>query len=256
MRTLFFFSSIDGHEFDVEQDVWEDNDKGVLTQETVQKRGLLRCWNAILPHLQFLRRGRGARRTETFITSIFMFLIFRNQILVTLFALKTNVLPAARDVCTLYRIEHGEALLFENITWDGIVLRWFLRVTVMFNLHTETSKVIEGFTNDHHQCLQGGAYYQRPTHSGLCEQYGTVIMALYILLITALIMPQLVKESPGIVNRLVGVQEDLQDVESGLEALEDKEAANEKAMNENKKAIAELRQELAEVKDKLRVKSK
>mmetsp|Transcript_46453 Transcript_46453/g.122718 ORF Transcript_46453/g.122718 Transcript_46453/m.122718 type:complete len:520 (+) Transcript_46453:74-1633(+) len=55
----------------------------------------------------FLSRGAGARRVENFFALVVMYGICKRQLLVVLFAINTNVLPAARDVCTQYLWHQG-----------------------------------------------------------------------------------------------------------------------------------------------------
>jgi len=55
------------------------------------------------------RRSRMGRKAEGFAAFIGAFLLYTRQCIVLLYALDTNVLPMARDVCTLWRWETDRA---------------------------------------------------------------------------------------------------------------------------------------------------
>jgi len=66
----------------------------------------------------FLRRDKGFALVEDMTTFVALFVIYLRQLFVVAFALKTNVLPAARDVCTMWRWHEGESkymLLFAKM---------------------------------------------------------------------------------------------------------------------------------------------
>eukprot|EP00930_Biecheleria_cincta_P093126 TRINITY_DN8329_c0_g2_i1.p1 TRINITY_DN8329_c0_g2~~TRINITY_DN8329_c0_g2_i1.p1 ORF type:complete len:452 (+),score=90.18 TRINITY_DN8329_c0_g2_i1:71-1426(+) len=66
------------------------------------------CWRTVVEDwLRCLRRGKGGRKAELALTLCFMTFVYMRQLFVILFALETNKLPMARDLCTEWRIMNG-----------------------------------------------------------------------------------------------------------------------------------------------------
>ncbi|CAE8617893.1 unnamed protein product [Polarella glacialis] len=92
---------------------WQKADKGdwkfkLWNEESRKEAVKSGPWReSILRPLKFLRRGFGGQKTELIITFVAMLSIYIRQLFVVLFALKTNILPVARDVCSMYRWHHS-----------------------------------------------------------------------------------------------------------------------------------------------------
>lgn len=76
-------------------------------------------------------KGRGGRSLELLLTVFAMFIVYLRQIFLLLFALETNRLPVARDVCSMWRWEHGEASKFKPVArFIALALQQILVVDV------------------------------------------------------------------------------------------------------------------------------
>merc|ERR1711953_312012 len=86
----------------------DDFDNFVLRTASVESVWHARKTSVFKPiHRCFacFRRSRMGRKAEGFVAFVAVFLLYTRQCIVLLYALDTNVLPMARDVCTLWRWE-------------------------------------------------------------------------------------------------------------------------------------------------------
>merc|ERR1712032_223581 len=63
-------------------------------------------WNRVCKSFRCLRVGFGATLLEANLTLVFLTCLYVQQLFVVTFALKTDVLLVARDVCTMWRWQH------------------------------------------------------------------------------------------------------------------------------------------------------
>jgi len=120
LASILHLSSLNDFKFRLLQSdkVWQRD--GTLTHQMQEKL----CWPELTNLLirwthwkwagemfdssrTFLSRGAGARRIETSVSLVLMYAIYKRQLLSLLLAIDTNILPAARDVCTYWRWHYG-----------------------------------------------------------------------------------------------------------------------------------------------------
>eukprot|EP00746_Dinoflagellata_sp_MGD_P021130 gnl/MRDRNA2_/MRDRNA2_149305_c0_seq1.p1 gnl/MRDRNA2_/MRDRNA2_149305_c0~~gnl/MRDRNA2_/MRDRNA2_149305_c0_seq1.p1 ORF type:complete len:451 (-),score=63.11 gnl/MRDRNA2_/MRDRNA2_149305_c0_seq1:30-1382(-) len=89
-----------------------------------------KSWIKIPEYFKFLHRGHGARKLEVVVTYLFIFWIYDRQLHVVVFALHTNILPVARDVCTLWRYQTGKVEFLHRI---AAVVRWGMRYILVYD---------------------------------------------------------------------------------------------------------------------------
>merc|ERR1712032_1471934 len=74
----------------------------------------------------FLSRSFGYRKVELLVAFVIIYLVYRRQLYIVLFAMDTKALPAARDVCTQWRMQTGRS----PFSWAYTMLQRCLVVSV------------------------------------------------------------------------------------------------------------------------------
>jgi len=87
--------------------------------------------------LRCLRRAEQGRKIESFLAFAIAFVFYARQLTVVLFALDTNVLPSARDVCTLYRWDTGN----EETPFMSFGFHVVLRHMLVMDMHKRLVEV-------------------------------------------------------------------------------------------------------------------
>jgi len=136
---------------------------------------------------QGLRRGKGARRGELFLTFTLLFCVYAQQLQVVMFAVDTNVLPIARDVCTMWRWEAGKAQFLKKTAPLAV---WTIKNMVFVDIKDELFRVLK---NDTDVCLPEGKYYRMQTSDRveLFEENPIVMFGGCVLIVFVLLVPQL-----------------------------------------------------------------
>jgi hypothetical protein len=122
---ITFIADLDNKVWEVAQDVFHleesrPNWRFCLWAKDTDHRENIRndlpaWWVKALDSCSILHRGRGGRSLELMLTVFAMFIVYLRQIFLLLFALETNRLPVARDVCSMWRWENGEASKFKPV---------------------------------------------------------------------------------------------------------------------------------------------
>eukprot|EP00929_Paragymnodinium_shiwhaense_P023453 TRINITY_DN14672_c0_g1_i4.p1 TRINITY_DN14672_c0_g1~~TRINITY_DN14672_c0_g1_i4.p1 ORF type:complete len:543 (-),score=89.01 TRINITY_DN14672_c0_g1_i4:171-1763(-) len=90
-----------------------------------------------------LRREGSARSLESVTTFLMMFLVYFQQLCVIVFAIHTNVLPIARDVCTMWRWQRGNAAFLKK---TAKIVVAFMQYGIFFDVDKELEKVLDNTT--------------------------------------------------------------------------------------------------------------
>eukprot|EP00443_Scrippsiella_acuminata_P078150 CAMPEP_0115434704 /NCGR_PEP_ID=MMETSP0271-20121206/33282_1 /TAXON_ID=71861 /ORGANISM="Scrippsiella trochoidea, Strain CCMP3099" /LENGTH=379 /DNA_ID=CAMNT_0002860141 /DNA_START=56 /DNA_END=1196 /DNA_ORIENTATION=+ len=117
--SIFHFTAMEEFEFEMEEtsQVWTET--GDVHPEKLEKCSFpgCVCWiirwtkTRITGDRSLLCRGYGYRMCEKLTAFIVLYLIYRRQFYLVLFAVHTKVLPVARDLCTQWRLHAGKTLL-------------------------------------------------------------------------------------------------------------------------------------------------
>jgi len=117
--------------------------------DNIAQIGWLKTLTAKAP---YMRRGHGARNSEFFVVLIVMFLIYTHMLLVVLNAFQTNVLPAARDVCLMHRLMHGD----DQYHWLEWCVMGTLRIMMVRDLEEKIDRLSLDTLDD--QCRENELY--------------------------------------------------------------------------------------------------
>jgi len=90
------------------QKAWDET-TGELTGKEKKRLKFSKGIQGLARTCFWLRRGKGFELIEDMTTFIALSFIYVRQLFVVAFALKTGVLPAARDVCTMWRWQEGQS---------------------------------------------------------------------------------------------------------------------------------------------------
>jgi hypothetical protein len=207
LKTFFYMPQVE--ELKADPTVWQKDGALVKDKEIQDRMGPLlqrledNSYFQVVSKLSpYFRRKSdrvlGARTIEAFLASIVLFFLFTRQLFFTIFAYETNVLPAARDVCTLYRFLEGKATYFDQI---GPMIRMLIVPVVnpWFDLKAETKKIIhrlhhgKGVYDD--ECLPGGTYYRMVSSDKdeIWRIHKSSIIKVYAAMFVALFLPQIVR---------------------------------------------------------------
>eukprot|EP00929_Paragymnodinium_shiwhaense_P073595 TRINITY_DN3756_c0_g1_i2.p1 TRINITY_DN3756_c0_g1~~TRINITY_DN3756_c0_g1_i2.p1 ORF type:complete len:566 (-),score=94.68 TRINITY_DN3756_c0_g1_i2:117-1775(-) len=156
---------------------------------------------------QWLRRGKGhknLRRLENVTTYGMMFWVYFQQLCVIVFAIHTNVLPIARDICTMWRWNAGKALFLKKTA--GFVVT-FLQYGIWFNIEEELDKVVGGDTD---VCEAGGKHYRMVTSDRIeiTREYPRAMCGGTAMIVCILVLPQVFRGLHGLImESIVGKSE-------------------------------------------------
>lgn len=180
------------------------------------------------------RRGHGLRKIENFFIIAAMFYIYQRQLFIVLHALHTNVLPMARDLCTIWRFANGESSHFGLGAMSGKMKTTFVLVSPMARINQVGSDICHDRAAEFARmklsdCLQLWREYPVATWLGL--------MAIAV----ALVVPQIVYSASIPFKRCL---------ENDCQMGQPRNSARKDSVQEEpdyKQQIAELREMIAEL---------
>lgn len=97
--------------FRLKPEVWSGNDLKEEASDRSLRVRILRCVvkiTSIPGRSSILRRNHGAHEMERFATSVVLFIIYSRQLFTVVDALDKNIVPAARDLCAVWRWHNGK----------------------------------------------------------------------------------------------------------------------------------------------------
>lgn len=207
-----------------------------------------RAYIKIPKFLQFLHRGYGARKFEVVVAYALIFLIYNRQLNVVVYALHTNVLPVARDVCTLWRYETGKV---EFLHKTAAVIRWAMRYMLLYDPQEDVTERCDpdkgGYCDQKFERMRSSDVQEMWTHYPGLMWGGTIgIWVLFVL-------PQVVYCNSKYIKRLVRVADDaVQPNDSPIERSSKNEEQEEGVqMSKVEEEMALLKSEVRNARQKL-----
>eukprot|EP00404_Azadinium_spinosum_P062182 CAMPEP_0180696424 /NCGR_PEP_ID=MMETSP1038_2-20121128/2966_1 /TAXON_ID=632150 /ORGANISM="Azadinium spinosum, Strain 3D9" /LENGTH=484 /DNA_ID=CAMNT_0022727891 /DNA_START=65 /DNA_END=1516 /DNA_ORIENTATION=- len=151
---IFFITELDEYWWSVMQAVFHyDNFDGFRYEtcsaemrDRFEERALFRIPEAVksrlLPTcvLNMLTGRRYGKTIGIFSTYALLCALYIRQLFVVLFAVHTNILPMARDVCTMYRFNHDEAHTFKV---SAQLIRWAMNNLIVVNVAEDIDEVVQ-----------------------------------------------------------------------------------------------------------------
>merc|ERR1719393_674625 len=134
---------------------------------------------------KFLGRSKNgkARQLELIATFGIVLLCYFRQLFVILFALETNMLPVARDVCTCYRYLNGDAQFLHKLS---VLVSFWIQHGLVMDLTPEIKR------QGHDFCEHNDA--DRMHNSQVLEmvhRYPLIVSACLVVLVVLLLLPQI-----------------------------------------------------------------
>jgi hypothetical protein len=141
----------------------------------------LRCGEGSILH-----RGYGARRLETVCAFTIVVIIYVRQFFVLLQSLDTDVLPVARDVCTLWRWDAGKDPYFKKVgAIFGFLAHYVLIGDVEEALDHRADPEGDGYCTDDYRRLLIADMWE------LSQKYPSYTWGFIALLVVFIVMPQI-----------------------------------------------------------------
>jgi hypothetical protein len=113
-----------------------------VLQKTTQSWFSQRNLASVITLCPWLSRGGGFRRSQDAFSFIVLAVIYLQQVFIVCYALTTNVLPVARDICTMWRWDKGYTFVFK--TAGPLLIRFLDAVTLVhMDLTGEVSRIPE-----------------------------------------------------------------------------------------------------------------
>eukprot|EP00429_Kryptoperidinium_foliaceum_P006243 CAMPEP_0176024106 /NCGR_PEP_ID=MMETSP0120_2-20121206/11774_1 /TAXON_ID=160619 /ORGANISM="Kryptoperidinium foliaceum, Strain CCMP 1326" /LENGTH=508 /DNA_ID=CAMNT_0017357281 /DNA_START=51 /DNA_END=1577 /DNA_ORIENTATION=+ len=122
----FRLSPLREHEFKlIDEPVWTAGGQLLTEGKTelafpcaIQCLVRMTTWKCVGMQTSFLRVGFGSRRIQQIMSLLLLFAIYTRQLLVVLYAIDTNVLPAARDLCEELKLSQADGSTVLGRLWD------------------------------------------------------------------------------------------------------------------------------------------
>lgn len=163
----------------------------VLAPREFRRRVRKKAYIKTPKFLRILKRGHGARKVEVICAYSLLFVIYFRQLNVIVYALHTDVLPVARDMCTFWRYQTGQA---EHLKRIQVVVRWILANLLVMNPETEiTEKCDPEITGKDGSLGYCTPKYERMRNSDMAEMwslYPDVLLGGTAVIIVVFIIPQ------------------------------------------------------------------
>lgn len=223
--------------------VWDD---GLLSQRRAEEvlcptlvNCVVRATRLRSGHRSILTIGNGARRVELVLAFCLLYYIYKRQLYIVLFAIDTNVLPVARDICTQWHLHmHDKTNL----------IRFFERMLV-----ADVDKQLQLVHTQrlHGECSQPDSKFHRMGDrevSEIQDKYLHVNMTFSVILICLLVVPQVMHALHHLLLRPMKETLSLDEKqEDQIEALQRESQEHKEKLEIQQKAIDELRFELKQL---------
>lgn len=186
VRTVFHMSPIGDFEFKLNTDTWDID--GKLKQFKEHQVHWLMVH--VIQRCSFLRIECGVRRLAAVMSSGCMVVVYMQQMFVVTFALDTDVLPMARDVCTMWRWQQGEALVLKK---SALAFAFVIDHCLFFlNLKEEADHVVQREFQG--QCSSEDRYYRMTLsdRAALAAKYPGAVFGSAVVIVCLFLLPEFV----------------------------------------------------------------
>jgi len=148
----------EGTQFALDSDVWDVGTR-TLSDHGKKKTRTPNCSNWIAKCFPFLTRAGGAEVMEDLVPFLMILVVYVREIFVVAQAFDTAVLPAARDVCTIWRWQNNKGNLFWSRIPQAVVFFEDHLSLVAIRNKTEMLEKIMAKTYPG-PCLRGGEFFR------------------------------------------------------------------------------------------------
>lgn len=166
--------------------------------------------------LKFLHRGHGGRKFEALVSSFIMFLIYYRQLFVVVHAVDTNILPVARDICTLWRWQGGHE---RSMAGAAMLFRWlqsyFLLLDPTPEIDMKANPSMGGYCNESFRRMQTSDDLL------LVEKYPQQMVCGISAILVCLILPQVFYAANAWIRTFLYKEEDKASIVNDLPPDED-----------------------------------
>jgi len=189
LRTVFHMSSFDDFDFHLQEGTWNNDELTDRDYELnhIQCKTLM---GFFFKHCRCLRSDKGSQGILSFMTALCLSLVYVQQTFVVMFALHTDVLPMARDVCTMWRWQHGQSLFLKKL---AVLFELVLNYCLFFiDIEDETDYVVKKrFENN---CGADGGYYRMgfSDRLTLAAKYPVTIWGTVSVVVCLIVLPEII----------------------------------------------------------------
>jgi len=253
----FRLSPLRAFEFKLRKErTWAGN--GEMSDETLSKvpipcliQALVRAttWKCMGMKTTFLRVGFGSNRAQKVLSLMLVVTIFTRQLFVTLYAVDTNVLPAARDLCEELKLSQADGTIGARL-WDMAEWLMFVNMDEELKFAADANKGSLQSRCDDNELARMKLSNMR----GLMHKYVWQILAFMGVMMTILVAPSVVIALYGLLTEKSKTDEQqdikIDDMDSQMKALDDRLCAAETSTTEIgslKNDFAKLREELTDL---------
>jgi len=167
--------------------VWEEGSH-TLSEYGREKAVMANFVQKVVLHFPFLTRAGGADIMEDFIPFVVVFFVYARRIFMIAHAFDTAVLPAVRDVCTIWRWQHHEAT--PELMFAARMFVFFEDHISPIAIRNKTDLLHRKMSvNSTEPCERGGKYYRLGAHAAhhLLRKYPLHILASLTLVVFLLL---------------------------------------------------------------------
>lgn len=180
LHTVFHLEPLDADDVTISYNrgVWEEPSNSRSELSTIGRQiAICPCCVNIMSKYLPCRDGHGGRRTESIIGSIISYYLALRQVGVVAYALRTNISPMVRDICTEYRLQESY--------FSKLVIKSFVWVDIEKLTNELVNK--EGFGKD--SCKEDGGRYYRTTWANIMEVvWGNPVVYAVIALVIGIVL--------------------------------------------------------------------
>mmetsp|Transcript_78953 Transcript_78953/g.213578 ORF Transcript_78953/g.213578 Transcript_78953/m.213578 type:complete len:582 (+) Transcript_78953:159-1904(+) len=178
---------------------------------------------------KILHRGHGARRLENFVSFFCMFIIYIRLLMNVLFAMKTNTVPAARDVCIQWRWLDGEP---KRHWMSAMVFRWVVHA-LLWPFHIWWRPGEEIALRAKEFCTTEHGQMSSDHWSELAADYPCITISVCIVLVILLLVPEFFLEKGPLRDALlschtIAADEEVSKAGAAMEIFDTSAKSNEK----------------------------
>eukprot|EP00929_Paragymnodinium_shiwhaense_P012209 TRINITY_DN11898_c0_g1_i1.p1 TRINITY_DN11898_c0_g1~~TRINITY_DN11898_c0_g1_i1.p1 ORF type:complete len:507 (-),score=75.43 TRINITY_DN11898_c0_g1_i1:475-1995(-) len=162
--------------------------------------------NGVLSKLRRTQSGYG-RQIELIVTFVGVLFLYSRQLFVIIYALHTNMLPVARDVCTCYRYLVGKAKLMEK---TSIAVAFWLKHGLVMDATDTVKQIGEDFCTDETDRMRVPEWEQ------MLETYPRYVTGGFALLFIFVFLPQLTYVSYDFIKKFLYLPIDAADASEDM----------------------------------------